>query len=108
MNNSIKVGMVGLGYIGLPTAALMALKNLKVLGIDIKKEVVDTINRGEIHIVEPELDTLVDKVVKSGNLRASQKPEQADVIGFLVGHKEFKNLNIPSPKIILDFVNIAN
>ena len=79
MNNSIKVGMVGLGYIGLPTAALMALKNLEVLGIDIKKEVVDTINRGEIHIVEPELDTLVNKVVKTGKLRASQKPEQADV-----------------------------
>ena len=79
MKNNIKVGMVGLGYIGLPTAALMALKNMEVLGIDINKDVVETINRGNIHIVEPELDTLVANVVKSGKLCASQKPKQADV-----------------------------
>ena len=71
--------MLGLGYIGLPTAALMALKNMEVVGIDINKDVVETINRGEIHIVEPELDALVSNVVKSGKLRASQNPEQADV-----------------------------
>ena len=79
MEHNIKVGMVGLGYIGLPTAALLAYKNMEVLGIDINKAVVETINRGAIHIVEPELDTLVEKVVKSGNLRASQKPEASDV-----------------------------
>ena len=79
MKKNIKVNMVGLGYIGLPTAALMAQNKLEVLGVDIKEDVVNTINRGEIHIVEPELDILVNQVVNSGNLRASQKPEQADV-----------------------------
>jgi len=79
MKENIKVGMLGLGYIGLPTAALIALKNMEVVGIDINKDVVETINRGEIHIVEPELDALVSSVVMSGKLRASQNPEQADV-----------------------------
>ena len=94
MNNNIKVAMVGLGYIGLPTAALMALKNLEVLGIDIKKEVVDTINRGDIHILEPDLNKLVSTVVKSGKLRASLEPEQADVFIIAVPTPIKKN-NIP-------------
>ena len=79
MKKNIKVEILGLGYIGLPTAALMASKYLKVLGVDIKKDVVDTINRGDIHIIEPELDKLVKEVVKSGAMRVSQTPEQADV-----------------------------
>ncbi len=79
MNSIMKVNIFGLGYIGLPTAALIASKEINVLGIDIKKDVVDTINKGEIHIVEPELDGLVKHAVYNGYLKASVQPAPADV-----------------------------
>ncbi len=62
---------MGLGYIGLPTAALLASRGHKVVGVDVNKNAVDTINRGEIHIVEPDLDSFVRAAVNSGNLMAS-------------------------------------
>ena len=71
--------VIGLGYIGLPTASLLATKGFKVTGVDVSKKVVDTINRGEIHIVEPDLDILVKSAVHSGNLSASLEPVEADV-----------------------------
>lgn len=71
--------MIGLGYIGLPTAALIAGKGLQVTGVDVSKAVVNTINKGEIHIVEPDLDGLVHHVVKKGRLTAATKPVEADV-----------------------------
>ncbi|MBT3587171.1 MAG: UDP-N-acetyl-D-mannosamine dehydrogenase [Flavobacteriaceae bacterium] len=71
--------MMGLGYIGLPTAALIASRGLKVTGVDIHQNVVDTINKGEIHIIESDLDGLVHKVVKDGFLQASTKPIASDV-----------------------------
>lgn len=74
-----KVTMIGLGYIGLPTAALLAKYNIKIHGVDINPEVVDTINRGEIHIVEPELKDYVKSAVEKGFLRASTKPVVSDV-----------------------------
>ncbi|KAB8152146.1 UDP-N-acetyl-D-mannosamine dehydrogenase [Kordia sp. TARA_039_SRF] len=77
--NKPSVVMVGLGYIGLPTAALIASKEIKVTGVDIHQHVVDTINKGEIHIVEPDLDGLVHHVVKEGYLTASTQPVEADV-----------------------------
>ena len=70
--------MIGLGYIGLPTAALIASKKVKVHGVDINPKVVDTINRGEIHIVEPELDAAVASAVKDGYLKAALKPVVAN------------------------------
>mgnify|MGYP001216143263 CR=1 FL=1 len=70
--------VMGLGYIGLPTASLLATKGHKVLGVDISIDVVDTINSGNIHIVEPDLDILVRSAVNSGNLRASVTPDVAD------------------------------
>lgn len=70
--------MIGLGYIGLPTAAMFASRNVQVLGVDVSEEVVDTINRGKIHIVEPDLDTAVKNAVASGLLKAALAPEQAD------------------------------
>jgi UDP-N-acetyl-D-mannosaminuronic acid dehydrogenase len=79
VNNFETVCVLGLGYIGLPTASLLGTKGLKVLGVDVRPEVVDSINRGEIHIVEPDLDILVKSAVGSGNLRASLAPEEADV-----------------------------
>ncbi|WP_238067402.1 UDP-N-acetyl-D-mannosamine dehydrogenase [Pseudomonas shirazica] len=73
-----KISVVGLGYIGLPTAAVFAARKKRVIGIDVNQHAVDTINRGEIHIVEPELDMVVHAAVTEGYLRASTVPEAAD------------------------------
>ncbi len=74
-----KICVMGLGYIGLPTASLLATKGFEVVGVDVSQKVVDTINQGEIHIVEPDLDILVKSAVHSGNLSASLEPCAADV-----------------------------
>ncbi len=73
-----RVAVIGLGYIGLPTAAVLASRKLEVIGVDVQPSVVDTINRGEIHIVEPDLDMVVKAAVNQGYLRASLTPEPAD------------------------------
>ena len=73
------VCVIGLGYIGLPTAALLANRNYKVNGVDVVKSTIDTINQGNIHIVEPDLDTFVRTAVNSGNLIADLKPKKSDV-----------------------------
>ncbi len=70
--------MVGLGYIGLPTAAVIASSGIKVIGVDINQHAVDTINQGKIHIVEPGLEGLVHEVVLTGKLRATTRVEPAD------------------------------
>lgn len=72
------VSVVGLGYIGLPTAAAFAARRKRVIGVDVSQHAVDTINRGAIHIVEPELDMLVHAAVTQGYLRATITPEPAD------------------------------
>jgi len=74
-----KICIIGLGYIGLPTAALLANRGYNVHGVDINQNTVNTINRGEIHIVEPELDTFVKAAVNSNKLKADTKPDYADV-----------------------------
>lgn len=74
-----KVCVIGLGYVGLPTASLLANKGFQVRGVDVNPRIVDTINRGEIHIHEPDLDVLVTSAVNSGNLTASLSPTSADV-----------------------------
>jgi hypothetical protein len=79
---SPKICMIGLGYIGLPTATLFASRKIEVVGVDVLPHVVDTINQGRIHIVEPELDMLVQATVTAGYLRATTTPEPADA--FLV------------------------
>ncbi len=71
--------VVGLGYIGLPTASLLATKGYKVFGVEVRSDVVETINRGEIHIEEPDLDILVRSAVNSGQLKAGSEPQPADV-----------------------------
>jgi len=75
----LKICIVGLGYIGLPSAALLANRGYQVQGVDISPEVVATINQGEIHIVEPDLDSFVHSAVNSGHLKAALNPEPADV-----------------------------
>ena len=74
-----EVVTIGLGYIGLPTSALIASHGTNVLGVDINQSVVDTINEGKIHIVEPDLDKIVSAAVSKGNLKASTKAISAEV-----------------------------
>ena len=74
-----KICVIGLGYIGLPTASILATKGFQVCGVDINQRVVETINSGRIHIHEPGLDTLVKSAVLSGNLKAALEPQPADV-----------------------------
>lgn len=73
------VCVVGLGYIGLPTASILASKGYQVSGVDVREDVVETINRGEIHIEEPDLDVLVKAVVANNRLKAIREPQPADV-----------------------------
>ena len=72
------ISVIGLGYIGLPTAAAFASRKKKVIGVDVNQHAVDTINRGAIHIVEPDLDKVVKEAVEAGCLQAVIKPQPAD------------------------------
>ncbi len=78
-DSELKVCVLGLGYIGLPTAAVIARTGAKVLGVDVHQSVVDTVNSGKVHIEEIDLDGLVSGVVARGSLRASLQVEEADV-----------------------------
>jgi UDP-N-acetyl-D-mannosaminuronic acid dehydrogenase len=89
-----EVVMMGLGYIGLPTAALIAEAGTKVHGVDINQSVVDTINRGEIHIVEPSLGESVSKAVSTGLLQADVTPVEANTY-LIVVPTPFKDKNEP-------------
>ena len=73
-----KVSVIGLGYIGLPTAAVIASRGMNVIGVDVNQHAVDTINAGNVHIIEPDLDIVVRSAVQAGNLRATTIPEKAD------------------------------
>lgn len=84
-----KVVFLGLGYIGLPTAAVAAHHGYEVVGVDVNPSVVETVNQGKVHIVEPDLDKIVKGAVQSGHLRAVQKPETADAF-FVVVPTPFK------------------
>ncbi len=92
-NTLPKLCVVGLGYVGLPTAAVFASRGLDVIGIDVKPDTVELINRGRVHITEPDLDILVNGAVSSGKLRATTQIEAANVFilavptPFSTGHK---------------------
>lgn len=73
-----KISVIGLGYIGLPTAAVFATRGIEVIGVDVNAAVVETINSGRIHIIEPDLDTAVRNAVDAGRLRATTRPEPAE------------------------------
>lgn len=88
------VCVMGLGYIGLPTAAVFASRGVKVHGVDVNENAVNTINQGKIHIVEPDLDMLVQSAVNVGNLKASLEPAKADA--FIVAvPTPFKDDHVP-------------
>jgi UDP-N-acetyl-D-mannosaminuronic acid dehydrogenase len=74
-----RVSVIGLGYVGLPTAATIATRGVDVIGVDLNQKAVDTINRGESHIIETDLDVILQAAVQSGRLRAVIKTEPADV-----------------------------
>lgn len=73
-----KVAVLGMGYIGLPTCAMFASRGISVIGVDVNKHVVECVNRGEVLIVEPDLDGLIQKVVSNGKLKAALDPEPAE------------------------------
>ncbi len=77
-NSFRKVSIIGLGYIGLPTAAMFASRGLSVVGVDVSEHAVNTINSGKIHIEEPDLDMIVHSAVNLGKLKATTTPEAAD------------------------------
>ena len=111
---SKKVCVIGLGYIGLPTAALLANRNCDVHGVDVVQSTVDTINKGEIHIVEPELDTFVKAAVNSGKLKADTKPTQADIFIIAVptpfheGYVPNIDYVVSATKVIAPYVQEGN
>lgn len=93
------ISIIGLGYIGLPTAAVFASRKIKVVGVDVNAHAVETINRGEIHIVEPDLDMVVHAAVKEGYLRATTRPEPAGCISNCRSHA-FKDDHQPDTDYI--------
>jgi UDP-N-acetyl-D-mannosaminuronic acid dehydrogenase len=85
----MKAIFIGLGYIGLPTAAVVAKSGIQVVGVDVNPDVVKTISQGRIHIIEPNLDKVVKEVVSKGSLKASSVPEEGDAF-FIVVPTPFK------------------
>ena len=96
-----KCCVFGLGYIGLPTAALIATNGHKVIGVDIKEEIIELVNNGSVHFTEKDLDKLVKKAVESGNLVAKNYPEKSDIFIIAVPTpiEENENQELPSPNI---------
>ena len=79
MSANKRVCVVGLGYVGLPMAAILASRGYVVHGVDVNPKAVETINTGRAHIVEPDLDILLRATVQTGNLKAHLQPGDADV-----------------------------
>ena len=99
------VCVIGLGYIGLPTAALLASNGYDVVGVDLNRYAVETINKGKIHIVEPDLDAFVRSAVAAGKLKAFTEPQAADIFVICVPTPFHEGEGIPQPNI--DYVLAA-
>ncbi len=108
------VCVLGLGYIGLPTATAFASKKISVVGVDVNEKTVETVNRGEIHIVEPGLADVVGQVVTDGHLRAAIKPEPADAFliavptPFQEGHQPDLSYIEAAARLIAPVLNKGN
>jgi UDP-N-acetyl-D-mannosaminuronic acid dehydrogenase len=101
------ISVIGLGYIGLPTAAMFASRRKKVIGVDVNQHAVDIINQGQIHIVEPDLDMIVHAAVTEGYLRATLEAEPADA--FLIAvPTPFKNSESEIPEPDLTYIKKAS
>lgn len=109
-----KVCVIGLGYIGLPTAGVLGSKGFQVHGVDVNEQAVELINKGKIHIYEPDLDILVKQVVESGNLVAASAPEEADIYilavptPFKENHKPDLTYVEEATKAIISYVKPGN
>lgn len=103
--NTKTVCVVGLGYIGLPTAALLASNGYQVVGVDLNTHAVETINQGRIHIVEPDLDAFVRSAVSAGRLKAFSTPQAGDIYMICVPTPFHEGEGIPQPNI--DYVLTA-
>ncbi len=101
MKTEIKICILGLGYIGLPTAAILANRSYNVHGVDVIPDVVDKINQGKVHIKEPGLNTFVKSAVFSGKLKASIKPKPADIFIIAVPTPIDED-NIPELKYVFE------
>ena len=99
------VSVIGLGYIGLPTAALLASKGYMVKGMDISEHAVETINKGEIHIVEPDLDAYVRSAVANGKLKTYSEVQAGDIYIICVPTPFHTDSEIPKPNV--DYVREA-
>lgn len=99
------VCVIGLGYIGLPTAALLAINGYNVVGVDLNGYVVETINKGQVHIVEPDLDAFVRSAVAIGKLKAFTEPQAADIFIICVPTPFHEDRDTPQPNI--DYVLAA-
>lgn len=106
MQQDKKICIIGLGYIGLPTGVLLANAGYSVHGVDVNQNVVDVINQGKMHIVEPDLDTFVHSAVESGRLRASTMPAEADIFMICVP-TPFMHDDNPVPQPDLSYVEAA-
>tara|TARA_B100000886_G_scaffold340103_1_gene307927 strand:- start:723 stop:1931 length:1209 start_codon:yes stop_codon:yes gene_type:complete len=91
--------VVGLGYIGLPTAALFSMRGFRVLGVDINLDIVKSVNKGISPIEEPSLQDVIKSVVNAGSLKASPKPHYADIFVIAVPTPIKKDLNLPQPDL---------
>ena len=109
-----KICVLGLGYIGLPTSSILAARGYSVLGVDVRADVVKTINEGRIHISEPDLHLFVKAAVSAGNLRAATQPEPADVFiiavptPFKEGHKPDMSFVEAATKAIVPVLQEGN
>ena len=79
IDENLRICVVGLGYIGLPTAAVLGSRGYKIHGVEINPKAVETINAGKAHIVEQDLDILVRAAVTTGNLKAYTQPAESDI-----------------------------
>ncbi len=96
------ISVIGLGYIGLPTAAMFASRKIKVIGVDVNQHAVDTLNKGQVHITEPDFDMLVSAAVPQGYLTATPTPEPADAFLIAVPTPFLQTKNegdIPQPDL---------
>ena len=96
---NLTISVIGLGYIGLPTAALLASKGYSVVGMDVSEHVVNTINQGKIHIVEPDLDAFVRSGVAAGRLEAFTEVQAGDVYMICVPTPFHEGEGVPQPNI---------
>jgi UDP-N-acetyl-D-mannosaminuronic acid dehydrogenase len=99
MKKNKKICVIGLGYIGLPTAALIAKKGFCVAGVDINKKVVSTINQGKIHIIEPDLEKYVKSAISKGKLKAYNKVQRSDIYIICVPTPFHNSASLPKPNI---------